>query len=56
MGRTDIAGPALIAIKLDRDRKHTENERIPQEEERVKLPDRRLSDHTHPREDERKCA
>jgi len=50
--RTYIAGRTFVAIKLDCDGKNAENERIPQEEERVKLPDRRLSDHAHPCKDE----
>ena len=40
----DVAGLAAFAIELNRSREDTEDERVPQEEERVKLTDRRLAD------------
>src|SRR3989344_5893783 len=33
-----------------------ENERVPEEEQRIELTDRRLTDNVHQREDERECA
>lgn len=50
----NIAGAAFSAIELDGGREDTENERVPQEEKRVKLPDRRAAYDRYPCEDKRK--
>ena len=50
----DIAGAALLAVELDRSREDAENERIPQEEERIKLTNRCFAHHGNPRQNKRK--
>ena len=49
----DVAGHACFAVELDRDCKDAEDKRVPQEEERIKLADRRLAHDGYPREKER---
>lgn len=54
--RVSGAGIAGAAIKLDRRRKNSENECVPEQEEWVKLPDWSLDNDTHPGKDEGKCG
>ena len=49
----DVAGHACFAIELDRYREDAEYERVPEEEERVKLADWSLAHDGYPREEER---
>lgn len=51
----DVAGPAIVAIKFDRDGEDAEDERVPKQEKWVKLADRRAHEDRNPREDEGKC-
>ena len=53
---TDIARAAFSAIEFDRSREDAENERVPEQEERVKLADRRATNDRNPREHKRKCG